>query len=128
MIYEVLDLLSSDPHFCMFGMYINKSPKCGKLFFLAFYLYFFKPTCLPHFSISLQSLPGADVESSSVSCSVKVTDGCFLLATTSTKFASVDFAFIVVAVVEFADKAGVAVSTLFTITVFVLIQALRNFN
>jgi hypothetical protein len=71
--------------------------------------------CLPHFSILLQSLPGADVESSSVSCSVKVTDG-FLLATTSTEFASVDFAFIiVVAVVEFADKAGVAVSTLVTI-------------
>ena len=68
--------------------------------------------CLPHFSILLQSLPGADVESSSVSCSVKVTDG-FLLATTSTEFASVDFAFIiVVAVVEFA---GVAVSTLVTI-------------
>ena len=83
---------------------------------LAFYLYLFKPRCLPHFSILLQSLPGADVESSSVSCSVKVTEG-FLLATTSTEFASVDFAFTVVAtVVEFADKAGVAVSTLFTIT------------
>ena len=127
MIYEVLDLLSSDPHFCMFGILINP-PAMENCSSLAFYLYFFKPTCLPHFSISLQSLPGADVESSSVSCSVKVTDGCFLLATTSTKFASVDFAFIVVAVVEFADKAGVAVSTLFTITVFVLIQALRNFN
>ena len=115
MIYEVLDIR-------IHMVYINKSPNCGKLFFLAFLLYFFKPTCLPHFSILLKSLPGADVESSSVSCSVKVTDG-FLLATTSTEFASVDFAFIVVAVVEFADKAGVAVSTLFTITVFILIQA-----
>ena len=39
------------------------------------------------------------------------------------EFASVDFAFIVVAVVEFADKAGVAVSTLVTITIFILIKA-----